>query len=727
MDSTPLLITKLYRPQVTNDLELRTGLLGRLDQNRHRPLTLISAPAGYGKSTLASLWLEATDSPSAWISLDEEDSSLSSFMAYLLAALHQLFPGTKLHTEELLQTPALPTSAVIVRFLLNDLEQVRTPFILVLDDLHQVRESAVIDVLIELLRHPTRKMHLVVISRQDPPLPLTTLRARRQVTEIRSRDLRFTVEETIGLLTKALRREVDENTARAWMERTEGWVTALHLAALSLSHRGLDEGLAPAETVGGGYVHDFLIAEVLAHLPPGRLKWLLATSLVDRFCASLCEALLRPGGGDEAKGDGLSGEEFVRWLQEANLFVVVLDAERRWFRFHDLFRQLLRDALARTPETVDPVTVHKRASRWFTDNDLIEEAIQHSLAAGDVDAAIQLVAQHRHELMNTDQWHQLDRWLRLFPEDAVANDPFLTLTQARLPAAYGQNQYLLVARAGSLATSLQADAPTTREVIGELAYFTALEAVLAGPGEKAIKEGAKAFSLLPPQARQVLCSALGVQAIGYQMSGDYRRGIRLLEEALSTQPWSLKDRIQLLMIRSFVSLLEGDLPTAQLSVHECLRQGAEIRAWYTIGQAHYIAGLIHYLRNELAEAEAHFLTLVENRVLVDSGYLAHAVCALLRIYHARREFEEANGLLQLITLHLQGPDNAWSLEVLRGFEVELALDLGDITAAERLAPNVNFEDFRPIWFYYLLQLTPIKLLLAQRAAVGLVRGTRLAG
>ncbi len=497
-DRSQILITKLYRPPVPPNAEPRTALLAQLERNRHRTMTLISAPPGYGKTTLASMWMETTDWPSAWVSLDEEDNSFSSFLVYLLAALRQLIPEMKMLPEELLHSSIPSPPAVIARYLLNDLAQADTSFMLVLDDLNLVREPKVSEVLAELLRHPARTMHLVVISRRDPPLPLAAMRARRQMTEVRAQDLRFTVTEAGGMLSKALSREIDERTAAAWVEQTEGWVTALHLAALSLRHRKEHEGLGPAEPVGGQYLQDYLLDEVLAKVPPEYLPWLLATALVDRFCASLCEALSRPAGRDEASEKSLGGEEFVRWLQEANLFVVALDAERRWFRYHHLFRQLLVDALLRHPQPVDAVAVHKRASHWFVQHGLIEEAIRHDLDAGDTASATQLVAQHRHGPINADQWHELDRWLRQFPEDVVANDPILTLSQARLPAAYGQRSYLLVERAGYLAGSLPADAPNRSEVLGELAFFTALQAVLAGPGVTAIEKGAEAFSLLPP-------------------------------------------------------------------------------------------------------------------------------------------------------------------------------------------------------------------------------------
>lgn len=208
----PLLTTKLYRPPVTPDLEQHTRLMERLKDNRHRPLTLISAPAGYGKTMLASMWLEACDCPSAWVSLDETDNDLRSFTSYLLAALDTVFPTLELKTRSLLEAPVLPPAPVLVRYLLNDVEQVPEPFILALDDIHLIREQAVLGFLSELLRHPSRCMPLVLIGRRDPALPIASLRAHRQVTEVRGGDLRFTPQETARLLGTLLNREIHEAT-----------------------------------------------------------------------------------------------------------------------------------------------------------------------------------------------------------------------------------------------------------------------------------------------------------------------------------------------------------------------------------------------------------------------------------------------------------------------------------------------------------------------------------
>ena len=246
-------------------------------------MTLISAPVGYGMITLASMWLEACDAPSAWVSLDDADNDLQLFTSYLLAAIQTIFPSQELKTRSLLRAPGLPLAPVLARYLLQDVEQMTESFILALDDVHLIWDQAVLDLLSELLHHPSPSMSLVLIGRKDPQLPIASLRARRQVTEIRARDLRFTPPETARRLGQVLQHDIDIMTVAAWTERTEGWVAGLLLAALSLRHRDDADAASLKLPEQSPYLREYLVAEVLVHLPPGRREWLLLTSLLDRF------------------------------------------------------------------------------------------------------------------------------------------------------------------------------------------------------------------------------------------------------------------------------------------------------------------------------------------------------------------------------------------------------------------------------------------------------------
>ena len=267
--NSTILRTKLHRPLAPRDYAHRARLSEYLDQQLERPLTLVSAPAGYGKSTLVSCWLDRCDSPNAWISLDENDNDLRQFLSYFIAAVKTIFPNTVSATSTLVNAPTLPPLSTLVGTLANELDMIEQDFIVVMDDIHTVREKSVHHLLSDLLRHPPRPLHLVLIGRQDPLLNIAALRARSQLAEVRLQDLRFTAAETAVYLQQIMKKQITDDLAVAWTEKTEGWVTGLRLAALSIQHRGEFKTIPPEFKGGTQYVMEYLFNEVLSHQSSG--------------------------------------------------------------------------------------------------------------------------------------------------------------------------------------------------------------------------------------------------------------------------------------------------------------------------------------------------------------------------------------------------------------------------------------------------------------------------
>jgi len=378
-DAPPILRTKLQRPTLSPDLVPRSDLVARLEEMRHRPLTLVSSAAGYGKSTMASLWLEAWDGPYAWLSLDEEEDDLRRFINYLLAAIRNAFPGACDTTRSLLQGPELPPVSDLSRHLVNDLDEIGDPFILVLDDFHKIREKKVYDLMDALLTHPPRNLHLMLLTRRDPPLLASTLRARGQVNEIGSADLYFTEEETTVFLKNTIGLLVDGKTAATIQERLEGWPAGMRLMSQSLKYSAdLDRLLAGLK---GGFatIVDYLMTEVLSHQPPEMARLMTATAILDHFSAPLCDALYEL---DAAPDTGeMNGDEFIARLQKDNLFLIALDTENRWFRYHHLFQQLLQDQFNRHWSPEEIAALHSRVNGWFAENEIVDDTIKHAPAA----------------------------------------------------------------------------------------------------------------------------------------------------------------------------------------------------------------------------------------------------------------------------------------------------------------------------------------------------------
>lgn len=714
-----ILSTKLYRPFVSVDLEPRAELVARLERNRHQALTVISAPTGYGKSTLASMWLSASEAAGGWISLDAEDDDPELFLAYVVAAIQSVFPNLQLHVQALLGTGILPAPAAIARGLLNDLERIPRQLLLVLDDLHVIRSQAIYDFLAELLRHPSPKLHLVLISRRDPPLPLPSLRAHRQITEIRARDLRFSIAETARLLAKILNQEVDHETASRWTERTEGWVTALGLAALALRQRGQHDISPHDESIDSHHLQEYLLADVMNGLEPRLREWLLTIAWLDRFCPALCAAVCQPEP-IEAQTD-FTGEAFVQRLRDDNLFLISLDSEQQWFRLHHLFREVLRGWGRSQFSEAEIAVLYRRTGEWFARHELPDEAIRYLILGGDYDAAERVVQKHRYMLMNLEQWSRLERWLRQFPDTVRETRALLVSISSILSIHFGKYRQvaLLARRAEALLTKLPPGSSIHNDVLGEVSAVMATLALAEGDPEALVSGAQRALQLLPDNAHLLRDQVEGVIAAGMQIDGHYEEGCRFLEDSLDRTPVTQFRRLRLMNYLCLISFLQGDLSTTQAWAERVLHVAEERHLAELLYIARHFLGVVHYLRNELGAAEALLTPLTEEYFGTVRTYISMATFALALIYDDRGEFARANAVIDRLVSYYQDAGDTIAMALVDAFSVELALRRDDAGAAQRRRVGVDFAPRPPLWFFYIPQLTPIKLLLIEGTAEAL--------
>ncbi|MFZ6026966.1 MAG: LuxR C-terminal-related transcriptional regulator [Chloroflexota bacterium] len=432
-DYSSLLSTKLFVPPVRSTLVSRPRLLERLARGLSGPLTLISAPAGYGKTTLFSEWRAGPGAsiPLAWLSLGVEDNDPPRFYQYLLACLNAIQPGTVQELLPLLQSPEPSPYQAILTPLVNALNENQQDFVLALDDYHVIETDAIHTALIFLLDHLPAHMHLAILSRVDPPLPLARLRVRNQVAEIREADLRFTPDEVSAFLNEAMGLSLSAEDIIALDVRTEGWIAGLQLAALALQGRQGIHGFVSAFTGSHRYVMDYLAEEVLKLQPKKVSAFLLQTSILDRLCGSLCEAVC-----DAETADPVQGQAMLEALEEKNLFVIPLDDERRWYRYHHLFADVLRKRLEnRFPQMLPEL--HRRASRWYEQNGFISESIQQAILAEDHDRAAHLIEQNGCFLLISGEVATLLNWANVI-EFHAENRPWLAIQKAWALALTGE-------------------------------------------------------------------------------------------------------------------------------------------------------------------------------------------------------------------------------------------------------------------------------------------------
>jgi ATP/maltotriose-dependent transcriptional regulator MalT len=529
---TPILATKLYIPPLRPKVVLRPRLIERLNEGLHRKLTLISAPAGFGKTTLVSEWLADCHRPAAWLSLDEGDNDPTRFLTYLVAALQTIAANIGEGVSGVLHSPQPPPPEAILTALLNESTTIPDHFVLVLDDYHVLDAKAVDQALTFLLEHLPPHMHLVIATREDPALPLARLRAGGHLTELRAVDLRFTYTEAAAFLTQGMGLPLSAEDIAALERRTEGWIAGLQLAAISMQGHKDTTSFIRSFTGSHHFVLDYLVEEVLGQQPESIQNFLLRTSILDRLCGPLCDAVLLD--------PSASGQAILEYLEHANLFIVPLDNERRWYRYHHLFADLLRQRLhqstaSSTGDAESQVNeLHIRASLWYEDHGLEIEAFHHAAAAHDVEHAARLVEGKGMPLQFRGAVAPVLHWLESLPKTVLDARPSLWVMHASALSMTGQltgvEQKLQAAEA-----ALQGAEPDdkTRNLVGHIAAIRALLAAAENQVETIIAQSRRALEYLHPDNLPVRTATTWKLGWAYQLQGDRAAASRAYTEAIS--------------------------------------------------------------------------------------------------------------------------------------------------------------------------------------------------
>jgi LuxR family maltose regulon positive regulatory protein len=549
-----LLATKLYIPPTRAGWVSRPRLTERLATALERKLTLISAPAGFGKTTLVGAWVRQTELPVAWLSLDHSDNDPAQFWRYVIAALQTVDESIGETALSALSPSQPPPLEPLVTALINDVVNVSHPIVLVLDDYHIIETRSVHASLSFMIDRLPPHLHLVIVTRADPPLSQARRRGRAELSEIRAADLRFTVEETAEFLNTCMGLDLSREDAAALEDRTEGWIVGLQMAALSM--QGIDDKHRFVAAFAGDDRHivDYLVEEVLQHQTPHIQDFVLKTSILERLCGSLCDAVVREtrdwrleiGSRGESPVSGLCSQDILEYLESSNLFTVPLDSQRHWYRYHRLFADLLRHRLEQSVSAREITTLYLRASEWFEREGLISEAVSHALASGDRVYAARLIERHVLRLFYRSETVLVHNWLKALPEDIVRAHPLLCAVYAActilarrqsgraLETPARVERWLQAADAALIAQSEAglSSGPPRKVVAGFIAKFRAYLSQFRGDDpQTVIALSSQALESLPEDDlmfRSALSYNLGV---GYLRLGDKDAAKRAFEQA----------------------------------------------------------------------------------------------------------------------------------------------------------------------------------------------------
>ena len=726
--TTPLLTTKLYIPPLRPELVSRPRLIERLNAglgHNHsfaRKLTLISAPAGYGKTTLANVWLRSIDQPSTWISLDEGDNDLVRFLNYLVAAFRQIDGEIGQEVQHSLKAPQLPPVEPLLTELINDVVARPLSFVLVLDDYHTITEPGVHEAVRFLLERQPPQMHVVIISRQDPPLPLSRLRGRGHVTDIRQSDLRFTLEEATTFLNQAMGLNLETSRVAALDAHTEGWIAGLQMAAFALQSRMSDGGTDGVsqfiDSFSGRhhFILDYLTDEVLKHQPEPIYRFLLRSCILERMCGSLCDAITGAEPGD--KGALTSSQQILEHLQHANLFVVPLDDDRRWYRYHRLFAELLRARLHETePDQV--ARLHLRAATWYDQNALPAEAVHHALAVPDFGLAAAVI---ERAIRKVTTWSSISTakfvdWLNALPDEVVRARPWLQLFASRALYVSGQRE-TAEHTLRELEDSLREE-PTLADAEQILALAVADHASYAavrGDVQQAIRLARQALTQLPQDDAKTWIRVTSILGLSSLRAGDVEEAERAFSEVIAATKAAGMGFVAVPLVCNLaeVQFVRGQLRQAIQTCERAIQLGTvDGTPIHPVGFADLELGKIMYEQNDLAAAERHLSKGLEHlkrgqiTVGSETGY---AMLAQTRL--ARGNTKGALAAINQAVQIAQGNDIARLSRLTSAYQARIWLAQGRLDLAARWAHDYGQSD-QVEYLCEFQDLTLARVLLAQ--------------
>lgn len=562
--AAPLLETKLHIPRLRPSLVARPRLSERLSRVATSALTLVSAPAGFGKTTLLAEWLAAAsgDRPSvAWLSLDRRDNDPTTFWTYLVAALRSAAPEVGGGALSLLELPERSTASVLSS-LLCDLDAISNDVVLVLDDYHVIDALDVQDAMAFLLEHLPPRLHLLLASRADPALPLARLRARGELVEIRAAELRFTPGEAAAYLNEMMGLALTAQDVAALEGRTEGWIAALQLAALSMQGRSDTAAFIAGFAGDDRFVVDYLVEEVLERQPEVIRNFLLQTAILDRLTGALCDAVT----------GGRGGKAMLEKLDRANLFLVPLDDRRHWYRYHHLFADVLRARLAdERPEQLDEL--HRRASAWYEASDDQSEAIAHAMAGHDLERAARLIELASPAMFRTRQEATARRWLTALPDELFAARPVLSIemvaalmvsgeTAGVEPLLEGIERWL--DRAVDATTAIVFDHAEFTCLPAQVEVYRAALALIAGDTQGTIEHANRALDLAGPSDHLRRGSSAGLMGLAHWAVGDLESAGRRYTESIAglTAAGNISDVLGCSLALADIQITQGRLGDA---------------------------------------------------------------------------------------------------------------------------------------------------------------------
>ena len=665
----PLLHVKIVPPQIRTRRIERERLLTRLNGAFSVPVTLVCAPAGYGKTTLLVDWMNRAKDPVVWLALSPEENDPALFLNYLIMALQSIHPEAGRTTLAAINIPGAANPENCMHLLVNELTTLDLPFALIIDDFHEINSPEVQSMTAHLLEHLPRQMHVVIATRTEPPLPLARLRARGQILELRMGDLSFDQEEVVDFFNGVMDLHLSNDACRQLASQTEGWVAALQLAAISM--RGGDEDLLETvSSAGRHFIFDYLAEEVLSRLPEQMQEFLIKTSILDELTGPLCDALVDPF------PPYSTGAECLEALEHANLFTQALDGNHRWYRYHALFLDFLENQRTRLYPDLTK-TMHRNAAEWMEAHGLIEQACHHARLAGDESLTALIIEKQAKVLESRGELGTLGQWLKRLPDELILSRPRLCLASAWV--AFGRLDTVTIRRYLDRAETLMTDTPDP-DLKGELLAARAFLAGMTDNASETTYYSEQAMSYLRDEYSYLYGLLKINQSFPVLMAGNLTAAVSMLEDAINFARRTDNAFIALLGMRM-------------------------------LGEAYIMQGKLTWAENLFLQGDAMIREVMGPR----SPLIGVARMGLGEVYHQRYQIPQAikeldNGIKQVID---------WMPAIVLDGLIWLAntyMSAGDHAGAQKTlqrAKEITLDESQPLLDEWLLNISNARINIIQ--------------
>ena len=706
-NTNSILNTKLQRPALPGDFIARQKLIEYVNENIERPFTLVSAGGGFGKSTFVTSWLSSIPHKSSWLSLDDDDNDIRTLLTYFIAAVQDSFPEFGTTMQSLMQSEQLPPMSFLASQLINDLNDLPERLFLTLDDFHVITNKEIINLFSTILKYPPRNLHLILISRSDPLLPLTKLRARNKMKDIRSIHLRISRDETKQFIQHHIQTDDVDSLVKVLDEHFEGWVTGLRLAVFHLSFQQEKTSNLEDILTKSNLPEEYFLQEILNNINTNKLNFLLKTSILQKFNPQLVDHLLT------VSDDDFNSRAIIDELVKKNLFIINLDDEGHWYRYHHLFQSLLQKELKNRYPEETIIELHKEASQWYESVFSLEDAFFHASQINDYDRISELIERYMHTTLNENRWYVLEQWLKRIPDSYIYQNPVLII--ARMWVLQHKNEMWAVADLLEKLEKLNSGTSPDAEIDLQKQLFRGIILFWSTKIEESLTMFDNVRKNLSPDKSGAKSLATIYYATASQMNGTGKEVFMELERNLSDNSNSVYFQTILNGAQVYMKMLEGDLFAAERSALQTLERGQSENDIFGRVWGQYFLGYIAFQQGKYEESEKHFSYVLENIYIINMVGSVDSYAGMMLSQLALNKTEDFERTLEQFISFVKERNNPVFSTIAYGIRARLALLNNNTETASHLMKiaNMDFDSGTMLFHIEVPRITLCRVLLAQ--------------